>query len=213
MAALAALTKLPTPERTAFFLCDLQTRFRQLIHGFDSVAFTAGKMMKMAKVMNVRVVITEQNPKALGPTIPELDLSALGELLYKPPFAKLTFSMLSEEVIASDALKDIDSVVLFGIESHVCVLQTALDLVQQGKSVHVLADGISSCNKEEIPIAVARMRAAGVNVTTSESIGFQLMGDASKPNFKAFSTIIKESKEGTATALKVLTPPPVLSGP
>ena len=83
----------------------------------------------------------------------------------------------------------ITSVVLFGIEvslarslllsltsiqSHVCVLQTALDLVESGYDVHVLADGVSSCNKEEVPIALAHIRQVGGYVTTSESAAFQL---------------------------------------
>jgi nicotinamidase-related amidase len=70
-------------------------------------------------------------------------------------------------------------IVLVGIEAHICVLQTALDLRRSGYEVAVLADGISSCNPEEIPIAVTRMRHGGVIVTTSESWLYECMGDAS----------------------------------
>ena len=68
--------------------------------------------------------------------------------------------------------------VIIGIETHICVTQTALDLLREGHKVYVLADGVSSCNKEEIPIALARLRAEGAVVTTSESWIYECMGDA-----------------------------------
>jgi nicotinamidase-related amidase len=71
------------------------------------------------------------------------------------------------------------SCAIVGIESHICVTQTALDLVHQGHKVYVIADGVSSCNKEEVPIALARLRHEGVVVTTSESWLYEAVGDAS----------------------------------
>jgi Isochorismatase family len=111
----------------------------------------------------------------------------------------------------------------WGMQSHVCVLQSTLDLLQEGYDVHVLADGVSSCNKEEVPWALERMRQAGAQITTSESMLFQLQGmpptplvmslelkhcvvDASSPKFRAFSNMIKEEKEATAHTLQTLLP-------
>jgi len=112
-------------------------------------------------------------------------------------YPKKKFSMIIPEV--EDALKGkgIQDVVLFGIETHICVLQTTLDLLQKSYDVHVLADGVSSCNKGERHIAIEAMRSAGARITTSESILYQLMNDASDPKFKAFVGLIKNEKEAT----------------
>lgn len=83
-------------------------------------------------------------------------------------------------------------------QSHVCVLQTVLSILDSGiYTPHVLADGVSSCNSFEIPIALDCMRTEGARISTSESVAFQLMRDASLPTFKAFSRLIKEEKETT----------------
>ncbi|KAG8218327.1 Isochorismatase-like protein [Butyriboletus roseoflavus] len=126
------------------------------------------------KVLGISVIVTEQNPKALGTTVPEIDLPALGDL-HVATIEKSLFSMMVPEVKALlQERPDVVSIVLFGIESHVCVLQTALDLIKIGYDVYVLADGVSSCNKEEVPIALAHIRQVGGYVATSESVAFQL---------------------------------------
>lgn len=92
----------------------------------------------------------------------------------------------------------INSIVIFGIESHVCILQTVLSLLPLQKYIpHIVIDGVSSSNSFEIPIAVERMRTEGAIIGTSESIAFQLVGDANLPIFKPFSKLIKEEKDST----------------
>ncbi|KAI0637690.1 Isochorismatase hydrolase [Trametes polyzona] len=194
------------PGRTVFFACDIQTRFKPLVYGFDHVVATARKMFKVAKVLQVPVLITEQNPRALGETAPELDPALLGDL-FLGTHTKSAFSMAIPPVLSILKKHDFKSVVLFGIESHVCVLQTALDLLEQGYDVHVLADGVSSCNRDETGTALSRMRQAGAQITTSESAAFELQVDADKPNFKQFSQIIKDERENTQRALEELVRP------
>ncbi|OJA07684.1 hypothetical protein AZE42_01878 [Rhizopogon vesiculosus] len=198
-----AVAKL-VPEQTVLFLCDVQTRFKNHIFGFDEVVLTINKMLKVAKALEIPVVVTEQNPKALGNTTPDIDLTSLGPL-HVATIDKGLFSMLTPEVkaILHDRVQ-IKSVVLFGIESQVCVLQSALDLIEAGYDVHVIADGVSSCNQGEIPIALARIRQSGGYITTSESAAFQLQRDAGAPGFKLFSSIIKEEKDNTAKASQKL---------
>lgn len=97
-------------------------------------------------------------------------------------------------------------IVLLGIESHICITQTALDAKRAGHRVYVLADGVSSCNSQEVPIALARLRAEGVTVTTSESWLYEVVGDAGLPEFKKIIGIVKDTKQDTKNALAALLP-------
>ncbi|SCZ90203.1 BZ3500_MvSof-1268-A1-R1_Chr1-3g01837 [Microbotryum saponariae] len=191
------------PGATAFFVCDIQERFRPVIHAYDSVINTAAKMTKAAALLEVPVIVTEQNPKALGATVP-LSLEKLPKSLYRGAISKTKFSMMLPEVEAQLKEWKTKSVVIFGIESHVCVLQTCLDLLERNYSVHILADGVSSCNQGEVGVALARMQASGAQITTSESALFQLMVDSSHPAFRQVSALVKETKATTTSSLETL---------
>lgn len=112
--------------------------------------------------------------------------------------------MWTPEVQTALAGKKQISAVIVGIESHICVTQTSLDLLAAGHKVYVLADGVSSCNKEEVPIALARLRAEGAVVTTSESWLYECMGDAAIVEFRDIAKLVKETKEATKAGLEVL---------
>ncbi|CAJ0927109.1 14671_t:CDS:2 [Entrophospora sp. SA101] len=111
---------------------------------------------------------------------------------------KTKFSMFVPEI--ENALKNhnIKSIVLFGIEAHVCILQTALDLIENNYDIHVLADGVSSMNYPEIEIALNHIQQAGGSVTSSESILFQLLNDSSDQKFKQISSLVKEYRKETS---------------
>ncbi|TFK29332.1 Isochorismatase hydrolase [Coprinopsis marcescibilis] len=190
------------PATSLFFLCDIQTRFRAAIHGYDHVVATANKLIKIAKVLNIEVLATTQNARALGTVEPAIDTASLGPLLIGT-YDKTLFSMWTAQVKAALATRPhVTSIVLFGIETQVCIMQTALDLLSEERkyTIHIVADGVSSCNAFEIPIALNHLRAEGAVIGTSESIGFQLMKDAGYPAFKAFSKVIKEEKDATKLA-------------
>lgn len=94
-------------------------------------------------------------------------------------------------------------VIIVGIEAHICVTQTTLDLLERGHRVYVVVDGVSSINPEERGVALARLRDAGAVVTSSESVLFEMLGDASRNGFKEVSGVVKEMKEETRGALGV----------
>lgn len=113
--------------------------------------------------------------------------------------------MYTSEILKSLSEKShpIDAI-LIGIETHICITQTALDLLAAGHRVYVVADGVTSVNAEERGVALARLRDAGVIVTTSESIIFEILQDAKNEGFKAVNSLVKETKEDTKTALRAL---------
>lgn len=105
------------------------------------------------------------------------------------------------------SVKEPLSVILVGIETHICITQTTLDLLAQGHKVYILADGVSSCNQNERPIALARLAKAGAIVTTSESLLFEMVGDANDSNFRAVSGLVRETKSDTMGAVQALCGP------
>ena len=132
---------------------------------------TTQKLLKAAQILDIPVFATTQLRAKLGETCPELKLDEQDGVQTKAHVDKSAFSMFVPEI--RKAFEDLGSekkeVVIVGIESHICVTQTTLDLLREGHKVYVLADGVSSCNAQEVPIALARLRSEGAVVTTSES--------------------------------------------
>ncbi|KAF1991077.1 Isochorismatase hydrolase [Aulographum hederae CBS 113979] len=197
----------------ALFICDLQEKFRPAIYEYAKVISTTQKVLKAAKILNIPVFATTQQRAKLGETCDELGLDAPNGIKTKVHADKSLFSMWTPEVqtavsslaptTSSSEPRTIEAVIV-GIESHICVTQTTLDLLRAGHKVYILADGVSSCNKEEVPIALARLRAEGAVVTTSESWLYECMGDAGIEEFRAIAKLVKETKESTQTALQTL---------
>ncbi|RDB20484.1 Isochorismatase domain-containing protein 2 [Hypsizygus marmoreus] len=200
------MPNIPTPESTIFFVCDLQTRFQPAIYGFDQVVSTANKLVKLAKILGIEVLATTQYGKVFGPVDPGVGLDTLGPL-HLGTFDKTLFSMVVSEVVdILTARPHIKHVVIFGIEAQICVLQTTLSLLSLPNPPvpYIIADGTSSSNTFELPILFERLRQEGAVVTTSESLGFQLVGTSSNPKFREFSQYVKDYKDSTTLAGEVL---------
>lgn len=161
-------------------------------------------MLRAASTLQMPVFVTTQSRAKLGNTVPELQSHLKGSHI-RADIDKTLFSMVTPEVDAllpkSDAEK-LD-VIIVGLETHICVTQTTLDLLSRGHRVYILVDGVSSINPEERGIALARLRDAGAIVTSSESILFEILGDAGHESFRAISGLVKETKEETKGALGV----------
>jgi nicotinamidase-related amidase len=152
------------------------------------VVANAGRLVAGAGVLGVPVVHTEQYPRGLGPTVPELRAA----LEPAAPIEKLTFDCCGEPSFAP-ALEAAgrSTVIVCGMETHICVLQTVLGLLAQGRVVHVAADAVCSRNAENCRVALELMRDAGAVVTCTETALFQLLGRAGTPEFKAIQSRIK----------------------
>ena len=176
------------PKTTAVLLCDVQERFVPLIHNSETVIQTCRYMTSVAKQLGVPVIATQQYTKAFGPTVPEC-FATPEELAATPIFEKKLFSMLTPEVQHEMVQLECDTYVIMGIEAHVCVQQTCLDLLEQGKNVHLIVDGVSSQQVIDREIALQRLQSAGVYLTTAQSAAFMLMETAEHRNFKAVSKL------------------------
>lgn len=181
------------PETSAVLLIDVQERFRPLIWKSETVINTCRYMTSVAKVLNIPIVVSQQYTKVFGETVPDCFASPDDIQSVLPIHEKKLFSMCTDEV--QQRLIDIgdkDSYIVLGIESHVCVQQTCLDLLERGKDVHVIVDGVSSQQPLDREIAFQRLQQAGAYLTTSQSMAFMLMKSADHRNFKAISKLTVE---------------------
>eukprot|EP00928_Gymnodinium_smaydae_P078784 TRINITY_DN62861_c0_g1_i1.p1 TRINITY_DN62861_c0_g1~~TRINITY_DN62861_c0_g1_i1.p1 ORF type:complete len:197 (+),score=43.15 TRINITY_DN62861_c0_g1_i1:108-698(+) len=188
MAASRGVRRL-VPKQTAFLLCDVQEKFRPVIFCMDHLIHTSSVMARASRILGIPLVVTEQYPKALLKTVEEINVS------HAKVFEKVQFSMFTPEVAEElNAIEALSDVVLFGLETHVCVQQTCLDLLERGIGVHVLTDGCSSQRELDRSTAFMRMQAAGAYLTTSESVLFELLRSKDAEHFKAISALVKESR-------------------
>ncbi|XP_064645091.1 isochorismatase domain-containing protein 1-like [Lineus longissimus] len=188
-------------NKTVFFMCDMQERFRPSIEYFEGIVQICSRLVSTSNILNIPLVVTEQYPKALGNTVSELDTSnAVGV------YPKTKFSMLIpavEERLGTLCGGNVKHVVLFGIETHVCIQQTAIDLLKRGIQVYIIADAVSSRFQHDRLYALERLRHIGATVTTSESILFQLLGDKDHSDFKAVQALVKEKYPDTGLLNKL----------
>jgi hypothetical protein len=165
---------------------------------------TTTKLLKAAHALSLPIYVTTQNRARLGPTVSELHPYLTPPLL-KADEDKTRFSMWLPSVAAQFSPASPShakaQIAIVGIESHICVTQTALDALAAGHDVYVIADGVSSCNSEEVPVALARLRAAGATITTSESWIYECMGDAGVAEFRDIVKLVKETGGTTKEAL------------
>jgi nicotinamidase-related amidase len=177
-------------SNTAFLLCDVQERFREIIHRMPTVIQSSAFLVDVSKRLGIPLVVTEHYQKVFGPTVQELTQRAEGHAQLAL-FQKRRFSMITEEVEAHLQALGKSQVVLFGLESHVCVMQTCLDLLERNVDVHLVLDAVSSQRPHDRAVAIERMRSAGAFVTTAESLMFQLLEDSDHPDFKELSKLLK----------------------
>ncbi|XP_005191955.1 isochorismatase domain-containing protein 1-like [Musca domestica] len=169
------------PKKTLFLLCDIQEKFRPGMPLFSNAVVNASKLTKAGKELNIPLICTEHYPERLGKIVSDIDVSHA-----KAVFPKTRFSMIIPELEAK--VKEIfgdkpDDVVLYGLESHICVEQTAIDLLEKKINVFLVADCLISRLNQDRDLAIERLRNAGCVVTTSESVIFDLMGDKNHPKF------------------------------
>ena len=175
-------------QRAALVLVDLQERLLPAMHEPDRVLRNSLRLAQGAQILGLPVVITEQYPKGIGRTVPEL-LAALPGLT---PREKMTFSACGIPGFGDELrARKITQVVLGGIEAHVCVTQTCLDFMDEGLMPFVAADAVSSRTAENREFGVERMRSAGAVIGSTEMWLFELLGAAGTEEFKRILPLVK----------------------
>ncbi|KAJ6653413.1 hypothetical protein lerEdw1_009314 [Lerista edwardsae] len=194
------------PKTSILFLCDMQEKFRPNISYFPEIVSVAARMLKVAKALEIPTVVTEQYPKGLGPTVPELGAEALQK------YSKTCFSMLIPEVEKEmAAVPDLKSVLLCGIETQACIMSTALDIMERGLDVHVVADACSSRSQVDRIVALSRLRQSGAFLTTSEGLILQLVRDAAHPRFREIQKLIMDPAPDSGLLPLLKGPSPLFS--
>ncbi|GKT15614.1 Isochorismatase hydrolase [Aduncisulcus paluster] len=173
-------------------LCDIQSAFKDLMPAFGSMLKVADLSLKAASIAKWPVIVTEQAPKKLGGTVKELTLPEDVHLFPKTKFSCVTDD---SEPLFDELLKTEKQVAIVGLETHICVKQTARDLSKKGFKVSILADGVCSQRQFDRIYAFESMRhMPNVDVTTFESFIFEQLEDAKNPNFRGLSRLVRETR-------------------
>ncbi len=170
-------------KRSRLVIIDFQARLMPAIHDGPRLLANAGRLVAAAKLLDVPIVMTEQNPAGLGPTVPELADAA-------PAIAKMSFDSCGATAFI-DAIAGDDDLILCGCEAHVCVGQTALSLLENKRRVYVVQDAVGSRAPESKEVAMRRLKRNGAEIVTTEAVVFEWLRTAEHPQFRAAAKLIK----------------------
>jgi nicotinamidase-related amidase len=175
-------------ENTVLLIVDIQDKLAAVMKEKDRVVKNNLHLVELAKMIGMPVMVTEQYPRGLGTTVPEIREA----LPFYRPVEKMTFDCCGQPAFLEELREHNKSnVVLTGMETHICVLQTCIGLLRGGINVHVVQDAICSRTKDTWKIGIEFMREAGAVVTCTETVLFQLLKVAGTEEFKAISKRIK----------------------
>lgn len=173
---------------TVLVVVDVQERLARVMERREQVEAAIGVLIRAAKLHDIPIILTQQYTKGLGPTVPALS----AELEGVEPVEKICFSCCGEEPFtrALDALGR-RKVILTGMEAHICVLQTAIDLLDMDYTVHLPWDAVCSRTDGNRDAAIRFMERAGAIITASETTAFQILEKAGTPQFKEISSLLR----------------------
>jgi nicotinamidase-related amidase len=173
---------------TALLIIDIQDKLAAAMRHKEQVVYNCLHLIELAKLLQIPILVTEQYPKGLGPTLPEIKEA----LPVYAPFEKMAFNCCLEtgflEKVAALGRKKL---ILTGMETHICVLQTSLGLLKEGYAVHVIQDAVCSRKKNNFTTGIELMDRAGAVITGTETVLFQLLQKAGTEAFKVISKRIK----------------------
>jgi nicotinamidase-related amidase len=174
-----------SPRASALLVVDVQHRLMPAIGEGDRVVAKVQRLMAAARLVDVPVVLTEQNPGGLGPTVEDLSRDGLSAV------SKMTFDACRSPGLAGAMPDGRPDVIVAGCEAHVCVLQTVLGLLDAGRRVFVVRDAIGSRYPEDKDTALLRMERHKAEIVTSEMVVFEWLESAEHPRFKDALALVR----------------------
>jgi nicotinamidase-related amidase len=171
------------PRSTVLVVIDLQEKLVPAIDGIEGILGNTAKLLQLAKTLELKTMVTTQYRKGLGEIVPEIQemLADVGAL------DKVCFGCLGDDpfrIALAQTLPPGGTLLLTGVESHICVMQSAMGALDHGYNVHVVSDAIGSRSPANRALGIGRMRDAGAIITSTEMAIYELLGNSSRPEFK-----------------------------
>ena len=177
-------------DRCALVIVDMQDKLFRVMADREALLNNTLKLIAGIKALKVPIYVTEQYPKGIGNTIEKI-VAELGDAYN--PIEKCEFSCFNNKCFIDELEKNefLTDIILIGIETHICVLQTAMDAIKKGYNVHLISDCVSSRKTENKKIGVNRIMRIGGFLSSTETVLFQLLKEAGSETFKTISNIVK----------------------
>ncbi|AWK06205.1 hydrolase [Flavobacterium crocinum] len=177
-----------TQENTGLIIVDVQGKLARIVQESEKMIANLEKLIRGCQILSVPIIYLEQNPNGLGNTVPELEKL----LANQKAIEKYTFNAFENEEFQQTVLKaNKKQWLVCGIETHICVYQTAMGLLAHNFEVEIVADCVSSRSKESVDLALQKMQQKGINLTNVEMCLYELVKDSRNENFKAILNLIK----------------------
>lgn len=173
--------------KSQLLMVDIQDRLLPAIHNGHEVLGNAGRLLEAARALSVPVIVSEQYPAGLGHTVPQLAAITPTNAVHE----KVEFSCFANPALYGALRGEGLQTVIFGIEAHVCVLQTAIEMAEAKHDVTVVTDAVGSRVAQSKDVALRRMQDAGVRLATTEMVLFEWLRRAGTPEFKMVSKLIR----------------------
>lgn len=177
------------PKRCALVVIDIQDKFHDLIYQMDQVIGSTSRMVKFCQELDIPVLVTEHYSKGLGESVqPIKDLFSPHQAIEKIHFSCAGNEDFNQALAATGR----DQIILCGIETHVCVYQTACDLMREGKQVIIAVDAVSSCSKANRKLGLKTLRTIGAQNLGVQMVMFEILRKAGTPEFKKVAALLKD---------------------
>ncbi|KAF2353941.1 Isochorismatase-like [Trinorchestia longiramus] len=182
-------------KRTAVFICDVQEKYKNAMHRFQEVVLNTKKLVQACIQLSIPFVVSEHSPEAVGHTVKDIETYEAVAVLSKTKFSMLVPEMENHLETLCDG--NMASVVLCGMETHVAIEQTAIDLLSRGLQVHIVADCCTTRAVDDRNLALQRLAQIGCFVCTCENILFKLLESSDHPKYRVVAQLVKRVSQSS----------------